>query len=402
MGAVPARADADDDVDARARPGGGVLRAELPRLPHRSPNGLLPTIATEADDRRRAAEQAEARSAAQLADAVAAWEQRRGSRRTAVAAEGYPARDLAADLDLLDPRPDDDSGSAARLPSRRLVETARRAPALFSPPVARMVVDLADGLADPTACTILRLLARTGQVTRRAAAAAGAHALARIASPEAGRLVAELAGELHDDEAARALTGAIVVAGDDDDGFIGIRRPAEPASLLALAARDRGSHHWSRRGAGRRGGPTPRRRRESSPILADLRPGPGHRAGPGPGGVQTRRGRGLRREPRLCRSRAGTSWRAWSASCDSGTTPLSRRRRCGKRRRSCSAASMVAGAAGSRTRRPTSSWPSRPTTRPTCCRAETPCSRRYSPHVSRRRPRRCTCRAATQNPQTST
>jgi len=60
--------------------------------PHRSPNGLLPTIATEADDRRRAAEQAEARSAAQLADAVAAWEQRRGSRRTAVAAEGYPAR----------------------------------------------------------------------------------------------------------------------------------------------------------------------------------------------------------------------------------------------------------------------------------------------------------------------
>jgi len=206
--------------------------------PHRSPNGLLPTIATEADDRRRAAEQAEARSAAQLADAVAAWEQRRGSRRTAVAAEGYPARDLAADLDLLDPRPDDDSGSAARLPSRRLVETARRAPALFSPPVSRMVVDLADGLADPTACTILRLLARTGQVTRRAAAAAGAHALARIASPEAGRLVAELAGELHDDEAARALTGAIVVAGDDDDGFIGIRRPAEPASLLALAARD--------------------------------------------------------------------------------------------------------------------------------------------------------------------
>ncbi len=156
--------------------------------PHRSPNRLLPTIATEADDRRRAAEQAEARSAAQLADAVAAWEQRRGSRRTAVAAEGYPARDLAADLDLLDPRPDDDSGSAARLASRRLVETARRAPALFSPPVARMVVDLADGLADPTACTILRLLARTGQVTRRAAAAAGAHALARIASPEAGRL----------------------------------------------------------------------------------------------------------------------------------------------------------------------------------------------------------------------
>jgi len=206
--------------------------------PQRSPNGLLPTIATEADDRRRRAEQAAAHSAARLAEDVAAWERRRGARRTAVAAEGYPARDLAADLDLLDPHPGDRDHGGGRLARRRLVETARRAPALFSPAVARMVLNLGIGMADPTACTVLRLLSRSGQVTRRAAAAAGAQALAAIASPEAGRLVAELAGELSDDEAAAALSGAIELAGDDDDGFIGIRRPPEPASLLALAARD--------------------------------------------------------------------------------------------------------------------------------------------------------------------
>lgn len=205
--------------------------------PHRSPNGLLPTIATEADDRRRRAEQAAAQSAARLAEQVAAWERRRGARRTAVAAEGYPARDLAADLDLLDPHPGDLDDDGGRLARRRLVETARRAPTLFSPAVARMVLELATGMADPTACTVLRLLSRSGQVTRRAAAAAGAQALAAIASPEAGRLVAELVGEISDDEAAAALSGAIELAGDDD-GFIGIRRPPEPASLLALAARD--------------------------------------------------------------------------------------------------------------------------------------------------------------------
>lgn len=206
--------------------------------PHRSPNGLLPTIATEADDRRRRAEHAAEQSAARLAEDIAAWERRRRARRTAVAAEGYPARDLAADFDLLDPHPgglDDGSGRLAR---RRLVESARRAPALFSPAVARMVLDLAARTADSTACTVLRLLARSGQVPRRSAAAAGAHALAAFASPEAGRLVAELAGELSDDDAAAALSGAIQLAGDDDDGFIGIRRPPEPASLLALAARD--------------------------------------------------------------------------------------------------------------------------------------------------------------------
>jgi hypothetical protein len=205
--------------------------------PHRSPNGLLPTIATEADDRRRRAERAAAQAAARLAEDVAAWERRRGARRTSVAAEGYPARDLAADLDLLDPHPGGLDDGDGRLARRRLVESARRAPALFSPAVSRMVLDLAVRVADPTACTVLRLLARSGQVTRRAAAAAGAHALAAFASPEAGRLVAELAGELSDDEAAAALPGAIQLAGDDD-GFLGIRRPPEPASLLALAARD--------------------------------------------------------------------------------------------------------------------------------------------------------------------
>jgi len=106
-----------------------------------------------------------------------------------------------------------------------------------------MVVDLADGLADPTACTILRLLARTGQVTRRAAAAAGAHALARIASPEAGRLVAELAGGSR----TGAVRSATSAASDPDGsatamvaatarGSCGDRRSARTCAVRTAAA----------------------------------------------------------------------------------------------------------------------------------------------------------------------
>jgi hypothetical protein len=97
---------------------------------HREPNGLLPTIANLADERRQRSERAAAKAAAVHAAAVAAWEARRRARRRAVGVEGYPACDLADELDLLDLHPDADTDTGGResitAARRRIVKTARR------------------------------------------------------------------------------------------------------------------------------------------------------------------------------------------------------------------------------------------------------------------------------------
>lgn len=207
----------------------------------RAPNGLLPTIATEAEKRRRAAEAARNKAAAEEASEREAWERRRSARRVAVASEGYPARDLAADLDLLDPPPgvsEAENLAATAQARRRVEETARRAPNLFTPRLSAALIELARHRCDPTCCTALRWLARSGQVPRSTAASVAAEILGIAPTPEAGRLVAELAPELRREEIARALPGAITLAGDDDDGFLSWRPPADPAALLALAEVD--------------------------------------------------------------------------------------------------------------------------------------------------------------------
>lgn len=208
--------------------------------PFRSPNGVLPTVATEAERRREVRAAAERRATEAFVREHRAWQGRYQARRTAVAAEGYPVRDLAEDLDLLDAEPTRDGDVAPDLTvtRRRVVDTARGAPHLFTDVLVATVVSLAVDRFDPTACTVLRLLARAGSVPAHRAADIGARVLTVAAIPSAGQLVAEFAAELSVGQVKAACTRAITLAGDDDDGFIFGRRPPEPAALLALAAVD--------------------------------------------------------------------------------------------------------------------------------------------------------------------
>ncbi|WP_191300133.1 hypothetical protein [Lentzea cavernae] len=206
---------------------------------HRAPNGLVPTIATAVADRAAARVEAEARAAAARVRAVEEWETRRAARRVAVASEGYPARDVADGLDLLDPHPEGDSSGRveAKRVRRLLVETARRAPEVFTSHLVDTIVDFGLKRRDGTACTVLRLLARSGVVTPERAANLAAQVLAEATVPEAGQVVAELAAAADRDLLRLALPNIIALSAERD-ALLGRTRPAEPAALLAAAALD--------------------------------------------------------------------------------------------------------------------------------------------------------------------
>lgn len=206
---------------------------------HREPNGLLPTIANLADERRQCSERAVAKAAVVHAAAVAAWEARRGARRRAVVAEGYPARDLVDDLDLLDPHPDTgtDGRELITAARRRIVETARRAPEVFTRRLVETVIDLAVCNLDRTACMVLRLLARSGVVEPGVAVDVAAKVLATVPLVEAGQTVAELAAEATLGLLKAALPNVISLAAEHDD-FPGGGRTPEPAALLAISNLD--------------------------------------------------------------------------------------------------------------------------------------------------------------------
>jgi hypothetical protein len=170
---------------------------------------------------------------------VAAWDARRGTRHRAVAAEGYPARDLADDLDLLDPHPDADTDERESITAarRRIVETARRAPKVFTRRLVKTVINLALCNLDRTACTVLRLLARSGVVEPGVAVDAAAKVLATVPLVEAGQTVAELAAEADLGLLKGALPNVISLAAEHDD-FPGRRRTPEPVALLTISDLD--------------------------------------------------------------------------------------------------------------------------------------------------------------------
>ena len=57
---------------------------------HRRPNGVLPTIATEVEERRQRGAAANEEAVRATAAALDQWERRREARRAAVSIEGYP------------------------------------------------------------------------------------------------------------------------------------------------------------------------------------------------------------------------------------------------------------------------------------------------------------------------
>jgi hypothetical protein len=202
----------------------------------RSPTGIFPTISQEADARDRAAAERIQVSAGRDAERLARWGDRHRRRVLAVAVESYVTRDLAADLEALDPHPEQphEDDPARR---SRLLEVAQRAPEMLTPLLVDCIKEIAENLSDPTACAMVGLLARAGQVTPQQAIAVGSAALSRRPSREAGQLVALFASTANPTQVKQASLGAIVLCVDDDDVFLGSRHP-EPAALHALASAD--------------------------------------------------------------------------------------------------------------------------------------------------------------------
>lgn len=204
--------------------------------PHRDPTGRLPTIADESAERKARAEAAEQEQARLEAEAIAAWERRRAARRNAVATEGYTVRDIADDLDHLDRRPGSASEDDLRA-RRQVVEVAHRAPGLFNDLLAASVVEMAVTLSDPTACVVIRHLARAGQVDRTTAVSAGVAALSQRPTREAGQLVAELADAATTAHVGHATSGAVALCREETGPF-SRGSVQDPVAILALARRD--------------------------------------------------------------------------------------------------------------------------------------------------------------------
>src|SRR5208282_3633488 len=84
---------------------------------------------------------------------------------------GYVIRDLAESLDRLDgPDPRRGKRSAQEeLAARQVVESARHAPDLFSPPLVESMLEMAVDTAEPVVFTALTELSRAGKCPPRAA-----------------------------------------------------------------------------------------------------------------------------------------------------------------------------------------------------------------------------------------
>jgi len=181
---------------------------------HRLGTGELPNLATivaerdaEADKARQCAERATRERAARHA-------QRRQRRRQLVSGEGYVARELAQWLDRLDA--DNPRGRALRPEehdaARHLVETARHAPELFSPPLVQTLLHLAVDTAEPTAFTAIIHLVRGHRCDARAAVRAALAVLPAHRIPEAARLLDAFDDQLRADDLPPVLGRLVQMA----------------------------------------------------------------------------------------------------------------------------------------------------------------------------------------------
>ncbi len=208
--------------------------------PFRAPNGVLPTIAVEVENRRREAARRAGEAEGRRASILSAWEDRRMRRRAAVGAEGFATRDVASDLDKIDYHPDAESLVAeeiARPARRRLIEVARLAPELVVPALADSTITLASETGNGTACTVVRLLARAGHLPPRRAIEVALSLLSKFPSVEAGQIVAEFDGELTRQGLEPILDSLVSLAAEEDE-FPWSGRRSEPAAFLAASRVD--------------------------------------------------------------------------------------------------------------------------------------------------------------------
>ncbi len=200
----------------------------------RDSSGELPNLATIAEDRRREVEAHAAEAARHARERTARYHARLKRRRQLVAGESYLIRDLAEWLDRIDvdkPR-ERELDASERETARLLLETGRHAPDLFTRPLIDTLVDLATDSAEPSAFTVLAVLARAGRLPARTLIEAALAVLPEHPVAEAARVLHQFADQLQPPDLPPILDRLIALAAGRDDHW---RPEPEISGLLAAA-----------------------------------------------------------------------------------------------------------------------------------------------------------------------
>lgn len=209
--------------------------ANCVECPHRKGTGELPNLSTEAN--LRATAEADRRMAAVRAteDLTRRREQRREKRAISVAGEGYVVRDLADLLNSLDkhdgPAKAETTGNSDA--GRKLIESAKNAPDLFTPILVETLLDMSNDVCEPSTLIAIGALVKASKCAPRLAIKVALSVLARQPLREAGQLVVLLCDELEVADLADAvIDNAITLSAGIDDHW----RPTPfPEALLSLA-----------------------------------------------------------------------------------------------------------------------------------------------------------------------
>ena len=200
----------------------------------RQATGELPNLSTvvaERDEQEDDRRQSEEKEASDRADRHA---QRKECRRLAVTTEGYVVRDLAARIDLLDgpgPKTSEVSPDEEEA-NRKIIETARHAPELFTPVLVETLLGLAAATAESTAFVALSELVKAHQCEPRAVVEAALGALAVRPEAQAAKLLYNFKDDLRQNDLPIVLDRLITMVSRQAEPF---GPEPEPEGIRAAA-----------------------------------------------------------------------------------------------------------------------------------------------------------------------
>ena len=137
-------------------------------------------------------------------------------RRLTVAGEGYVVRELADVIDRLDADDRVEGSPAMTDASRQLVQSARRAPELFSRTLVESMLEMAVDTGEPAVFVALGELVRAGRCDARQAVQAALAVLSTAGVKEAADLLAAFPESLHGEDLPPVLDRLVELAAGQD------------------------------------------------------------------------------------------------------------------------------------------------------------------------------------------
>ena len=204
--------------------------------PHRDGTGVVPNLTTEVAKRDAELEQRQHHEQQRTEQLAARRAARHTRRRLTVAGDGYVVRELADVIDRLDADDRVEGSPAMTDASRQLVQSARRAPELFSRTLVESMLEMAVDTGEPAVFVALGELVRAGRCDARQAVQAALAVLSTAGVKEAADLLAAFPESLHGEDLPPVLDRLVELAAGQD--LIVRTVPAAPLGFLAAATVD--------------------------------------------------------------------------------------------------------------------------------------------------------------------